>query len=111
MYFQRGVQIGLWYRDRGRNKHPRAKRESINFLRLTDEQKLLLQASIDQIDCTILMQEENSSKESLSSTKVNPIYQKSKFMDNYEQNVEANRKVKSSSAGKLGKCNIIKLCH
>ena len=88
-----------------------AKRETVNFLRLTNEQKMLLQASIDQIDCTILMQEENSSKKSSSSTKVNPIYQKSKFMDNYEQNVEANRRVKSSSDGKLGKCYRIKLCH
>ena len=75
----------MWYaqRQRGRTSQ-KAKRD--RYLYLSDEQKSLLQRLVNQIDTC-----GRNNDSSLNSTKVCSSDRKSNFMQNYHQNVEANR--------------------
>ena len=79
----------MWYAQRQRGKtSQKAKRD--HHLYLSNEQKSLLQRLVDKIDqCS-----ENKTTSS-SHAKLSPNNQKSKFMENYHQNIEANRSMET----------------
>ena len=95
----------MWYakRQAGRNQD---KKESVNYLHLNHDHKLLLQSLVEKIDQCVTHRSQNT----LASWEADNTNKSRNFLDEYQRNVEANKKaernvdVLSQSSNITGKC-------